>query len=242
MLFKNNLFIFCYLFVFVSEDVQVTSKAKESAAETIKPEKLQSSVPASVSTSNSISAASEQECLTQEQTSLPKIVAKPQKDLQSTKNQTAKSVGENSNKQNHQSSSVSSVAQSSKEGLKLISSLKDVEQPKHSANQTQADEAPSSRVQKNSKRKGSASSTGALSDIIQDIRISPREAKMAGDNTPTKGIYSTCIYENIRMSFLTTNVWSMPGILSMLINLVSFYSAASPIPFQEWSETGCRCH
>lgn len=168
------------------EDVQVTSKAKESAAETIKPDKLQSSVPASVSTSNSISAASEQECLTQEQTSPPKIVAKPQKDLQSTKNQTAKSIGENSNKQNHQSSSVSSVAQSSKEGLKLISSLKDVEQPKHSANQTQADEAPSSRVQKNSKRKGSASSTGALSDIIQDIRISPREAKMAGDNTPTK--------------------------------------------------------
>ena len=126
-----------------------------------------------------------------EQSSQPKSVAKQQKDQPSAKSQTAQSVDEAQSKQARQFLSRFSAnePQSSQEGLNLISSLTDVEPPKQTVNQSPTDETVSSRVQKNSKRRGSASSTGTLSDIIQDIKISPREAKMAADSMPTKGTH-----------------------------------------------------
>lgn len=45
-----------------------------------------------------------------------------------------------------------------------------------------------SGASKDSQRRGSnSSSVSSLSDIIQDIRISPHEAKLATENIPTKG-------------------------------------------------------
>lgn len=126
-----------------------------------------------------------------EQSSQPKSVAEPQKGQPSAKNQTVQSVDGTHSKQTQQFYSRFSAnePQSSQEGLNLISSLTAVEPPKQVVNQSPTDDTVSSRVQKNSKRRGSTSSTGTLSDIIQDIKISPREAKMAADSTPTKGTY-----------------------------------------------------
>ena len=135
------------------------------------------------------STGKEQGSLILERSSQSKSIAKPQKDLQSTKNQTVVSVAEHRDKQKPSSSIPSTnEALKTEDGLNLISSLMDVEPPKQVVNQTQAEDGSSARAQKNSKRKGSASSTtSALSDIIQDIKISPREAKVATDNIPTKG-------------------------------------------------------
>lgn len=58
---------------------------------------------------------------------------------------------------------------------------------KQFVNQKQANDTSSTRPPKDVKRKGSSSSVSALSDIIQEVRISPREAKTAAENIPTKG-------------------------------------------------------
>ena len=60
-------------------------------------------------------------------------------------------------------------------------------EPKQFINQKHSDDTSSARPPKVVKRKGSSSSVSALSDIIQDIRISPREAKTVAENIPTKG-------------------------------------------------------
>ena len=132
-----------------------------------------------------------------EQLSQPKNVSEQQKDQQSKQNQTAQPGDRDQSKQMQQFYSRSSEPLSAQEGLNLISSLTDVEPPKQTLNQTPIDDT-TSRVQKNSKRRGSSSSTGALSDIIQDIRISPREAKMAADNVPTKGIYMVPLNNSVK--------------------------------------------
>lgn len=62
-----------------------------------------------------------------------------------------------------------------------------IEPTKQFINQKQANNTSSARPPKEVKRRGSSSSVSALSDIIQDIRISPREAKAAAENIPTKG-------------------------------------------------------
>ena len=52
----------------------------------------------------------------------------------------------------------------------------------------QAGNVSVSGASKDSQRRGSnSSSVSSLSDIIQDIRISPHEAKLATENIPTKG-------------------------------------------------------
>lgn len=62
-----------------------------------------------------------------------------------------------------------------------------IQPTKQLSNQKQNDHISSARPPKDVKRKGSSSSVSSLSDIIQDIRISPREAKSAAENIPTKG-------------------------------------------------------
>lgn len=95
--------------------------------------------------------------------------------------------GRHKQTQQDYSSSFGNGAQSSREGLNLVSSLIDVEPTKQSINKLQTDDTLSSRGPKNSKRRGSASSGGSLSDIIQDMRISPKEAQLAANDKPTKG-------------------------------------------------------
>ena len=111
------------------------------------------------------------------------------KDLQSADTPTANDriCSDKTEPANCNSNVLSNEAQNSQEGINVISSLIDVEPIKQCVNQSPTEDMVSARVQKSSKRRGSASSTGVLSDIIQDIRISTREAKMAADTTPSKG-------------------------------------------------------
>lgn len=85
------------------------------------------------------------------------------------------------------SKSLMNRTQSSQEGLNVISSLIDVEPIKENNSQSQTTDGISSKLPNSSRRRGSSSSTGALSDIIQDLRISQREARMAADNLSTEG-------------------------------------------------------
>ena len=83
--------------------------------------------------------------------------------------------------------SITSEASKSGEGLNLISSLVDAESAKAPSTQTFSEDALAFRSHKNSKRRGSCSSTSTLSDIIQDIKISPREAMVAAGSMSTEG-------------------------------------------------------
>ena len=171
---------------------------KESA-ETSEPDKLQSSVTQGASVATSFSTRNENECLVPEQQSQPESDERLPKAAQSVKNQIAELVVADCNKQPERSSSFSTANEATKsgEGLNLISSLMDVELSEPLVNQKQKEDALASRVQKNSKRKGSASSTSALSDIIQDIRISPRDAKIAAESMPTKGTVCPVLQSNL---------------------------------------------
>ena len=83
--------------------------------------------------------------------------------------------------------SITSEASKSGEGLNLISSPVDAESAKAPSTQTLSEDALASRSCKNSKRRGSCSSTSTLSDIIQDIKISSREAMVAAGGMSTEG-------------------------------------------------------
>lgn len=91
---------------------------------------------------------------------------------------------------NQQQAEDTSFAGSPKDDKRKESSsdvVQDVKEPKQFINQKHSDDTSSARPPKVVKRKGSSSSVSALSDIIQDIRISPREAKTVAENIPTKG-------------------------------------------------------
>ena len=92
-------------------------------------------------------------------------------------------------KRSQQSPSLSITSEASKsgEGLNLISLLVDAESAKAPSTQTLSEDALASRSRKNSKRRGSCSSTSTLSDIIQDIKIYPREAMVAAGGMSTEG-------------------------------------------------------
>ncbi|XP_074608990.1 uncharacterized protein LOC141863372 isoform X2 [Acropora palmata] len=108
------------------------------------------------------------------------------KDLQPAKTQIEHATGKKCSVKTQDSScdskSLTNGTQSSQKGLNMISSLIDVDPTKEYNSQSQTTDGSSSRLPKSSRRRGSSSSTGALSDIIQDLRISQREAKMAADN------------------------------------------------------------
>lgn len=123
-------------------------------------------------------------------TSQPRNVDDTQNVQQIPQKEVEKLLPEDLNKQSQKPSSALSSQCTSKsgEGLNLISKFIDVEPAKQVVNQKQKDDSSSSRPgQKDVKRKGSSSSMSALSEMIQDIRISPREAKAAAENIPTKG-------------------------------------------------------
>ena len=113
------------------------------------------------------------------------------KDLQPAKTQIEHATGKKCNVKTQDTScdskSLTNGTQSSQKGLNMISSLIDVEPIKEYNSQSQTTDGSSSRLPKSSRRRGSSSSTGALSDIIQDLRISQREAKMAADNLTAEG-------------------------------------------------------
>lgn len=113
------------------------------------------------------------------------------KDLQPAKTQiehaTGKKCSVKTQDSSYDSKSLTNGTQSSQKGLNMISSLIDVEPIKECNSQSQTTDGSSSRLPKSSRRRGSSSSTGALSDIIQDLRISQREAKMAADNLTAEG-------------------------------------------------------
>ena len=92
-------------------------------------------------------------------------------------------------KPSQQSSSLSIASKASKsgEGLNVISLLVDAESAKALSTETPSQDGLVSRSHKNSKRRGSCSSTNTLSDIIQDIKISPREAMVAAGGMSTEG-------------------------------------------------------
>lgn len=113
------------------------------------------------------------------------------KDLQPAKTHIEHATGKNCSAKTQDTScdskSLTNGTQCSQKGLNMISSLIDVETIKEYNSQSQTTDGSSSRLPKSSRRRGSSSSTGALSDIIQDLRISQREAKMAADNLTTEG-------------------------------------------------------
>lgn len=160
-----------------TDDVLTFSEAKEITVST-EQGSLESSEPAS---SSSVSP-------TKELPGPKNDVVNSPKDLQSADTPTANAgiCSDKTEPANCNSNVLSNEAQTSQEGINVISSLIDVEPIKQCVNQSPTEDMVSARVQKSSKRRGSASSTGALSDIIQDIRISTREAKMAADITPSK--------------------------------------------------------
>lgn len=61
------------------------------------------------------------------------------------------------------------------------------EPTKQSIDHKQTDHPPFAKPPKDGKRRGSSSSVSALSDIIQDIKTSPRDANISAENIPTKG-------------------------------------------------------
>ncbi|XP_068758689.1 uncharacterized protein [Montipora capricornis] len=160
-----------------TDDVLNFSEGKEITVST-EQGSLESSQPAS---SSSVSP-------TKELPGPKNDVVNSPKDLQSADTPTANAriCSDKTEPANCNSNVLSNEAQNSQEGINVISSLIDVEPIKQCVNQSPTEDMVLARVQKSSKRRGSASSTGALSDIIQDIRISTREAKMAADTTPSK--------------------------------------------------------
>lgn len=61
------------------------------------------------------------------------------------------------------------------------------EPTKQSIDHKQTDHPSFAKPPKDGKRRGSSSSVSALSDIIQDIKTSPRDANISAENIPTKG-------------------------------------------------------
>ena len=122
------------------------------------------------------------------QTSQPSF-SEPHRVVPVPQNEARKSIPEDLNKQSHKLSSVNQGALKSGEGLNLISTFVKAEPGKQFVDQKQAGNVSMPGMQsKDGKRRGSnSSSVSALSDIIQDIRVSPREAKVAAENIPTKG-------------------------------------------------------
>ncbi|KAL9959501.1 hypothetical protein ACROYT_G032828 [Oculina patagonica] len=84
-----------------------------------------------------------------------------------------------------------------------------IEPTKQFINQKEANNTSSARPPKEVKRRGSSSSVSALSDIIQDIRISPREARTAAENIPTKVQLAQFPFKNgQRLEVVVTEVLS----------------------------------
>ena len=186
--FLNNNFLKLLVNLLVECESTINSRVQESEnTESVKPQS--SSVPLSArvtaSTGNDKSGAS-----ISKQTSQPSF-SEPHRVVPVPKNEARKSIPEDLNKQSHKLSSVNQGTCTSKsgEGLNLISTFVKAEPGKQIVDQKQAGNASMpGTTSKDSKRRGSnSSSVSALSDIIQDIRISPREAKVAAENIPTKG-------------------------------------------------------
>ena len=170
------------------DDLLGNEEARRNAKEGVTvPDKLQPSVSQSfLPISNSTEPEQKYEIAAQ--ATQPSRDSKQQKS-QSEQTQLGGAGFNDLSKPSQQSPSLSITSEASKsgEGLNLISSLVDAESAKAPSTQTLSEDALASRSCKNSKRRGSCSSTSTLSDIIQDIKISPREAMVAAGGMSTEG-------------------------------------------------------
>ena len=170
------------------DDLLGNEEARRNAKEGVTvPDKLQPSVSQS-SLLISDSTEPEQKYEIATQATQPSMVSKQPKSL-SKQTQLGGTGLNDLSKPSQQSPSLSITSEASKsgEGLNLISSLVDAESAKAPSTQTLSEDALASRSRKNSKRRGSCSSTSTLSDIIQDIKISPREAMVTAGGLSTEG-------------------------------------------------------
>ena len=170
------------------DDLLGNEEARRNAKEGVTvPDMLQPSVSQS-SLLISDSTEPEQKYEIATQATQPSMVSKQPKSL-SKQTQLGGTGLNDLSKPSQQSPSLSITSEASKsgEGLNLISSLVDAESAKTLSTQTLSEDALASRSRKNSKRRGSCSSTSTLSDIIQDIKISPREAMVTAGGLSTEG-------------------------------------------------------
>lgn len=186
---KNPLYSKTYsFFTWLYDDLLGHEELRRNAKEGVTvPDKLQPSVSQS-SLPISDATEPEQKYAIATQATQPSLVSNPQKS-QSEQTQLGGAGLNDLSKPSQQSPSLSITSEASKsgEGLNLISSLVDAESAKAPSTQTLSEDALASRSRKNSKRRGSCSSTSTLSDIIQDIKISPREAMVAAGSMSTEG-------------------------------------------------------
>ena len=164
------------------EELRRNAKEGVTVPDKLQPSVSQSSLPISDATEP------EQKYAIATQATQPSLVSNPQKS-QSEQTQLGGAGLNDLSKPSQQSPSLSITSEASKsgEGLNLISSLVDAESAKAPSTQTLTEDALASRSRKNSKRRGSCSSASTLSDIIQDIKISPREAMVAAGSMSTEG-------------------------------------------------------
>ena len=157
-------------------------------SECTEPVKTQSPfVPQSASTTSSTGYETPQASILQ-QTTQPKVVPELQRSVPVQQQDTKEFISDHLNKQSHKLSSVDQGTRRNAEGLNVNSTSIKPEPGKQFVERKQAGNVSVSGASKDSQRRGSnSSSVSSLSDIIQDIRISPHEAKLATENVPTKG-------------------------------------------------------